>query len=216
MLQTCTEIPGIVKQLSSFLLERYPAGFGFSNKVWYVYSVTAPNGKMYIGKTNNQKMRRQSHTSRARQGKHDTKFGRALVKYGDTMDWSTLAGVHSEELAFAIEDFYVRHFNTTDPKYGYNTIAGGSGAYSGHLRSTTFKENLRNKRLGKNNPMYGVPAPTRRRVLCTTTGEIFESLSAAAKKYNLTLGNVCNVCKKRATHTKGYSFEYLEVSNDHA
>ena len=32
-------------------------------------------------------------------------------------------------------------------------------------------------------------------MICTTTGEVFESISSACKKYNLNAPNVINCCK---------------------
>lgn len=36
---------------------------------------------------------------------------------------------------------------------------------------------------GKDNPMYGKPAHNRKLIMCTTTGEVFDTVGDGAKKY---------------------------------
>lgn len=48
---------------------------------------------------------------------------------------------------------------------------------------------------GKNNP-------TARKILCVTTGEVFNSLKEASEKYKVNSSNICNCCKNKRKYTK--------------
>jgi hypothetical protein len=47
-------------------------------------------------------------------------------------------------------------------------------------------------------------------VICTTTGEYFESVKAACKKHNLHRQNIAKVCSGRLYETGGLRFEYAK------
>lgn len=47
-----------------------------------------------------------------------------------------------------------------------------------------------------------------RQIICTTTGELFESISECARKFNLSTGNISAVCQGKRKHTRGLHFKY--------
>jgi hypothetical protein len=57
--------------------------------------------------------------------------------------------------------------------------------------------------------MYGKPNHRRRKVIETTTGQTFESLTEAAKQLNIKQSDIGNVLGGRQKSTKGYRFEYV-------
>lgn len=82
---------------------------------------------------------------------------------------------------------------------------------------------------GKNSPMYGKSKTIETRikisesrkgkslggdnhwakkVLCVTTGEVFESLSDAGRKYNISVPNITACCKGRRKRAGGMEWEY--------
>jgi hypothetical protein len=62
---------------------------------------------------------------------------------------------------------------------------------------------------GEKHPMYGKTALNTTRIKETTTGQIFESQTAAAKRLNIKQGDISNVLNGRQKSTKGYGFEYV-------
>lgn len=84
------------------------------------------NGKEYVGQTV------QSLYSRRKQGYGDTKFGRAIKKYGrDNFDYTVLWELESEDKTELIhnlnilEEIEIGVRDLTDRDYGYNTKLGG-------------------------------------------------------------------------------------------
>lgn len=51
------------------------------------------------------------------------------------------------------------------------------------------------KNSGKGNAMYGKPSPNRKKVKCITTGETFDSITEAAKKYKCKPSHIIQNCK---------------------
>lgn len=49
----------------------------------------------------------------------------------------------------------------------------------------------------------------KRKIYCSTTDEIFNSIQEACIKYNLYSSNIVECCKGKITNTKGYKFRYI-------
>ncbi len=89
-----------------------------------VYIYTFPNGKKYIGQTIN------SLNERAKNGEgyiNSPAVYNAIKKYG----WNNLKiqtyDCSSKEEMDSLEKYFIRLYNTTDSKYGYNLTLGGDG-----------------------------------------------------------------------------------------
>ncbi len=50
----------------------------------------------------------------------------------------------------------------------------------------------------------------KKRVICTNTGEVFESIQSCAKQMNIEATVICGICKGRHSHTKGLHFKYYD------
>ena len=93
-------------------------------RLYRVYMHTTPNGKKYIGIT-------QQNANRRWQNGHgyDTQklFRRAIEKYGwENIKHEILKENLSEKEAWEWEIYYIKTYNTTDSKYGYNVHSGGT------------------------------------------------------------------------------------------
>lgn len=90
------------------------------------------------------------------------------------------------------EKKYIKEYNTTDYRYGYNRTDGGSV-----------------------NKPYTIGYP----VVCLETGEIFNSATDAANKKNVNRGHLSNVCSGNPTHkghrVGGYHWEYYKDGIDY-
>ena len=59
----------------------------------------------------------------------------------------------------------------------------------------TRLKRVSDKNKGEGNPMYGKPSINRKKVKCVTTGEIFDSITEASKKYKCKPSHIIQNCK---------------------
>lgn len=101
-------------------------------KIGVIYMYTSPSGKSYIGQTINEKSRKSQHKNNT--SKLDTKFGRAIKKYGyDNLEYKILIKfkptVDKQKLKRVLnklEERYIILYDTRDQ--GYNLTTGGDSA----------------------------------------------------------------------------------------
>ena len=74
--------------------------------------------------------------------------------------------------------------------------------------SNTMKEKRLN--VGESNPMFGTRAVNAKKILCTNTNEVFNSIMEASKKLGLDFRLVSAVCRGKRQHTGGFNFKYYE------
>lgn len=91
-----------------------------------LYCATSPSGRMYIGLAKNFEHRRNGHYTAAKSGL-DTRFARALRKYGPSMRWEIVAAGLTKAEAQIWERRLIARLRTTDRTVGYNLTAGGEG-----------------------------------------------------------------------------------------
>lgn len=53
----------------------------------------------------------------------------------------------------------------------------------------------------------------KRRIYCVTTGENFNSIADACRKYHLHSSGIINCCQNKITNTKGFVFKYIDICN---
>lgn len=84
------------------------------------------NNKVYIGQTIvSLKLRFQNHLSAARRGK-DYVIGKAIRKYGESNFYIELLEKCLVEKLNEREKYWIKIFNSTNNKYGYNISIGGN------------------------------------------------------------------------------------------
>lgn len=125
-----------------------------------IYKWTSPSGKSYIGQSINLKRRKKEFLSEPEHpytGKN-TAIDFARRKYSDYSKWSyeILEYSESKEILNQLEEEYIRLYNTTDRRFGYNISTGGAGSKGVHWGSPKQIESARSRDIsGKNNPHYG-------------------------------------------------------------
>ena len=87
-----------------------------------------------------------------------------------------------------------------NPMYGRT---GERGSFYGHHHTEEYKELMRVLHSGKNSPMA-------RRVICVETGEVFDTLTSAAKKYGLFPNNISKACKNIRRTSGGLHWQYTD------
>ena len=132
----------------------------------YLYCICAPNGKQYIGKSNNPKDRWRGHI-KGPVNNGVSAIRAAISKYGvEHMTFQIIASFGSEEEAYTAEAILIAELNTLAPA-GYNLTSGGKGGFTASeelrqkLRRSWTKDRRKQESLrvsGSNNPMYGKKA----------------------------------------------------------
>lgn len=116
-------------------------------KIGLIYKYTSPSGKVYIGKTINEKARKNQH--KTLRNPH-TYFANAIRKYGfknfkyevlikfkPTLDIKKLNRVLNK-----LEIRYIKLYNSINPSYGYNLTLGGEGT-CGYIHTEETKQKLK-------------------------------------------------------------------------
>lgn len=120
-----------------------------------IYKFTCKNnGKVYIGKSVNIRVRINRHKRDANQFKTDGLFQRALIKHGwDSFDIDILEIVEpfdklkDKDMLLEKETQYMKLFNSTDRSLGYN-ICEYSNDRTGHKCSEETKQKMSKARTG--------------------------------------------------------------------
>jgi group I intron endonuclease len=150
-----------------------------ANKKFVVYIATnKKNGHRYVGFTSvGLEKRQKAHVRRSKKDKSCPKFHNALAKYGsDCFDWQVAASFDTAKEALLGE---VEMISKIKPEY--NVSAGGEGT-------------------------LGVPARNRRSVTCLDDGNRFDSMTNAAKFYNLDTTTIRDVCVGKYRSANGHYF----------
>jgi group I intron endonuclease len=128
--------------------------------VFYVYKISnTKNSKLYIGKTNNPKMRWAGHCSDAKNGRKNYPLYNAMNKYGfDLFKMEIIEECDTEELCFEREIYWIEHYQSNISKYGrqcgYNLSAGGEGA-AGYVFTEEQLKNTSLSKMGEKNHFFG-------------------------------------------------------------
>jgi len=112
------------------------------------------NGKMYIGKTDKYRQRKQAHLSDARHGSRNH-FHNAIRKYGENaFSWKVLEKNIPIDIINDVEMVYIELFGTFLPNNGYNMTHGGEGVY-GYTITDERRKEMSETRTGTQNGFYG-------------------------------------------------------------
>lgn len=100
------------------------------NNLSGVYKINFPNGKSYIGISNNIKRRMKEHLTNSKQG--TLPINKAIHAYGLT-DFELLENISSQnrEKLQEREKYWIHFFGTMNKEKGYNITQGGDGADAG-------------------------------------------------------------------------------------
>ena len=157
------------------------------SKIFSIYKIQFPNGKVYIGQSYNVHNRWREHLREAALG-NETKVYRAMRKYHIIIDnFSILeSNILTQEEANAKEIYYISQYDSWHN--GYNCNSGGGNTE--HIK-------------GENHPNWGkhLSAETKSKigkggVICIETGKYYCSSNEAAKDVGLKSGaHIRDVCR---------------------
>ena len=168
-----------------------------------VYMHKFPNGKVYIGMTQ-QKPKRRWKGGSGYITQHDVKS--AIDYYG----WKNIEHIIlKENLSFKdaeyYEKYYIAKYKSNIPKFGYNQTIGGI---------TSTKLNKNQIEMMKYNDL--VHSPRRLEVRCVETNKVYLSIRNAGKQTGIDYRRIAEVCHKKYGRKTagGYHWEFYERSDD--
>lgn len=201
-----------------------------------VYKHTFPNGKVYIGITGRKWIASQRWGNNGAGYIDQTYMRNAIKKYGwKNIKHEILFENMTKEEAEQKEIDLIKQYKSNIKGYGYNIQGGGN--LLGNL-SESGRNILSQKMIDKNpmknkeirdkisNALKGrklttiqkkkmsLNATNKRRIICITTNEIFNSIKEASKKFTIDYSTIVNICKGNRVSTKGLSFAYLDECNN--
>ena len=133
--------------------EQNEKGKSEKSRSWTVYVHTnKSNGKRYVGITSRvPELRWQNGTAY----RNNTHFNAAIQQDGwDGFEHDIIAQGLSFDKACEMEREYIKQYNLTDRRYGYNMTDGGEGI-CGYEFSAEQRQRMRANNSGQKNPCYG-------------------------------------------------------------
>ena len=95
-----------------------------------IYKINFPNGKCYIGLSNNIRRRMQDHNQEAtRKDRMNLPLNNALVKYGLIEEFEILEIIdpNDRKKLAEREKYWIEYYHSNERGYGYNVTEGGEG-----------------------------------------------------------------------------------------
>ena len=200
-----------------------------------VYRHTCPNGKVYIGITGQNPIKRWSNGGHYRGNCH---FYNAILKYGwDNIAHEILFSNLTKEEACQKEIELIACHKSNDPEFGYNHSLGGEVNVGWHhseeakLKMRRPKSEEAKRNLSKAKKLQGQPKHwnrhgkepwnkgktlhyennftcNRKKVINLDTGEIFDSVKDASIAYNAS--KIPQVCMGKRNKSGGCRWAYFE------
>ena len=117
-------------------------------KIGYIYKITSPSGKVYIGQTLDLKKRERSYTTS--NCKQQPKIFNSIQKYGwEEHSFEVIEEVLDREVLNEREKYWIEYFNSMNE--GLNCTGGADSK----LISSETIEKIRQSKLGKPSPNKG-------------------------------------------------------------
>jgi hypothetical protein len=190
-------------------------------KKWCVYKHTSPNGKVYIGITSQNPLKRWRNGKGYRDNDY---FFRAITKYGwDNFTHEIVKSDLSKEEACRIEVNLIQKYQSNNPEFGYNNSLGGEVSalgchYSrpkgelspkfGTYHSDESKEKISRNRKGK---MMGAANHKSKAVLCVELDAVFDSLGDAERTLSICRKYIWRACNRPNGTSGGYHWRWVNA-----
>lgn len=193
------------------------------------------NNKVYIGQTCQSPKDRWKNGAGYASCKY---FYAAIQKYGwENFEHIILEqGEFTQKAANIIEQYYIKKYDSTNPKKGYNITKGGNNTVSPNANKAAVDWMKTHPEFGlerakdmlkwqkehpsemleiRRNNVKKATAARKKKVKCIETGIIYESASAAAREVpKTTQSKICMVCQGKRKTCGGFHWKYEEELND--
>lgn len=175
----------------------------------YIYKITnVINNKVYIGQTVDFTRRVAQHKLWARKMYKEYSLYVDMDSYGIHNFTFDIVQECDDLDANAVEKSLIQELKSYEPEIGYNENIGDIGH---KFKPHTLKK-MSETQVGDKNHMYNMRGNKNSRsksVVCTTTGEHFESVMLASEYYSIPFSCIARVCRGERKTTGGLAFEYI-------
>lgn len=187
-------------------------------KNYCVYKHTCPNGKVYIGITCRNPIRRWNNGNGYQNNKH---FWSAIQKYGwDSIKHEILYSNLSEEDACQKETELIIEYKSNNREYGYNHTNGGNKGYN-FSQSQEAIDKMKIAKSGKNNPNYGKLGDKHQRSVPIVQIDVktkaivneFVNIREASEATHIDKSHISHVCSGKRKTAGGFIWMYKENCN---
>ena len=194
-----------------------------------IYKITNTlNGKCYVGQTTRTPEERFVEHKRCQ----TSNIGREIRKYGvENFTVEVLEECEIRELLNEREIFWIAELDCMWPR-GYNNATGGQGnrertpesvakmSRKGMHHSDASRKQIALSLTDDKNPQYGKPlsdetkarlsaaTKNKRQVICVETGEVFESMTAAARAKQSKVQDISRACNNPNRTAGGFHWRY--------
>jgi predicted GIY-YIG superfamily endonuclease len=166
-----------------------------------VYCLVFPNGKKYVGVTNNFTRRIKTHKYIAKTGKHSFLVHKAIKKYGPKNIMVRKLGYFVDiNDALKREREFIKLYQSNEKLWGYNLTLGGE--YHHNKSVMIFSEEHREKIAKTLNGKVTIVFKNEKEI-----GR-WINLNKCAEDLKLYRGNITHCLKGKLKSTGGYTFKY--------
>ena len=119
-----------------------------------------------------------------------------------------LLKTNSQDIAYEYEMKYIKLYNSTDPKIGYNKSIGGKFPTLGIKRVHSYetRQKMSKSKLGKHySPNTEFP---KKKIICIETQIIYESIAEAQRKTGINHSHISETCNGKRKTSGGYHWKY--------
>lgn len=205
----------------------------------YIYKITClVNNKVYIGQTSQTVKDRFRKHMGSHKDEHDTKFYRAVRKYGtESFIIEQIDTASTQQELDEKEVYWINYYDSVNKGYNMISTPGkrGGDTLSNHPNKKEISEKIRKSKIGDKNPMKdpknsskirgskngmfgrtGGSNPWSRRIVVLDSNmklyKVFDSLAEAKRNLNVTTTSMITLrCQgKTKSPYKGYYFKYYD------
>ena len=179
----------------------------------FIYKITNMiNKKIYVGQTTESLEKRFKRHMGYQKESHDTKFYRAVRKYGvENFKIELIEEVRTQEELNQREEYWIRKLDSVNRVYNsyYGGFSSGGDTLSEHPDLENIKKKLRKAKLGGDNPMS-----TKFKCIDLETGKeyLFDSMADCQRKMDIPRHDIISRrCrgKIKKPYQNRYMFEYI-------
>lgn len=163
-----------------------------------IYKINFPNGKCYIGLSNN------IHKRIVQHNRKDFKLGRvvgyAINKYGNITQFELLEQIPPEnrQLMNERERFWINFYNSNNRQYGYNMTIGGDGGSMG---------------AGTNNPNAAFNQEQLNEIIDILKNEPLINMIEIANRYHVSIETIRCINRGKTYHQENLSYPIRQSYN---
>lgn len=186
------------------------------DKKYCVYMHTCPNGKVYIGITKQNPVKRWKGGSGYKDNKH---FYAAILLYGwNNIKHEILYDNLKQQDACNMEIELISKYKSNEREFGYNKSTGGERNFT-YTHSNGAKKKMSKAKRGKNNPNYGKYGANHQRSvpiiqLDIQTGSIigeFSNIREASDFTKVDKNHISHVCSGKRKSAGGFGWKYKKT-----